>query len=279
MRRTRSPYYLAPPSIPGVQRGSVPRARRPAPRPRYPDAAYWFQVYYPEAAKTGRPATARLSAPRQMTSGAQSFGMSPLTFGFILAVLVLIVAVCAISPTSTPQTPTGSQASARVVRISQLDPSQYDAPPFDVNTWWNSACSAAAMTMVLDAYGHSYRIADILRVEVALHEITVADGLLHSSGIDRTVAHFGFRATWLSLSSLDQVIATANGGTPVIINLRGPDFPSGHFQVVTGGTSTRVSVADSSRLHMTTWTRQALSRYYTGLAVVVEPNLDTGGKQ
>lgn len=205
--------------------------------------------------------------------------MSPLTLGFILAVFLLIVAVYALSPTGVPQAPTGTHAETRVVRISQLDPSQYDAPPFDVNTWWNSACSAAAMTMVIDAYGHNYRIADILRVEVGLNEITVADGLLHSSGIDRTVARFGFHATWLHPGSLDQVIATANSGTPVIINLRGPDFPSGHFQVVTGGTSTHVSVADSSRLHMTTWTRQALSSYYTGLAVVVEPNPDTGGKQ
>src|SRR5207248_2018968 len=83
-------------------------------------------------------------------------------------------------------------------------------------------------TMVIDAYGHSYRIADILRVEVRLHEITVADGLLHSSGIDRTVARFGFRATWLQPGSLDQVIATANSGKPVIANLRGPNFPTGH---------------------------------------------------
>jgi len=240
--------------------------------PRYHAAAYWFQVYHhPEARMARHHDAAALGAPRFATSRPRSSGIGLLGLTGILTLLALIVIVCTVTPTGAPPSVTTTAASARVVRMSQLDPSQYDAPPFDEQTWWDSACSAAAMTMVIDAYGHSYRIADILRVEVGLHEITAADGLLHSSGIDRTVARFGFRATWLHPGSLNQVIDTANSGKPVIINLRGPDFPTGHFQVVTGGTSTRVSVADSSRLNMTVWTRQALSGYYTGLAVVVEP--------
>lgn len=272
MRRTRSPQYPVRVSRPGVQRRSVPHSRRAASRPRYHDAAYWFQVYHPEATRAGRHAAAALGAPRKVTSEPGSSGIGLLPIAGILALLALIVVVCTVVhlPVAPPSVTTTS-ASASVQRISQLDPSQYDAPPFDMNTWWDSACSAAAMTMVIDAYGHTYRIADILRVEVGLHEITVADGLLHSSGIDRTVAKFGFRANWLQPGSLDQVIATANSGKPVIANLRGPNFPTGHFQVVEGGSNTQVYVADPSRLDMTVWTRQAFLAYYTGLAVVVEP--------
>ena len=190
----------------------------------------------------------------------------------ILALLALILIIYTVSPTSAPQMSTGSSTSESVRRISQLDPAQYDTqPPFDEQTWWDSACSAAAMAMVIDAYGYDLRIVDVLREEVRLHEITVRAGLLRSSGIDRTVAHFGFKATWLDPGTLDQVIATANSGRPVIVNLRGPDFPTGHFQVVKSGSGTQVDVADPSRLNMTVWTRQAFLAYYTGLAVVVEP--------
>ncbi len=270
MRRTRPPQNPVRTSRPVVRCKSVPRSRRAASRPRYHDAAYWFQVYHPGAPRAGRHTAAALGAPRKVTSEPGG-GIGLLPIAGILALLVLIVVVCTVHIPVAPPSVTTPSASASVRRISQLDLSQYDAPPFDVNTWWDSACSAAAMTMVIDAYGHSYRIADILRVEVRLHEITVADGLLHSSGIDRTVDQFGFRATWLRPGSLDQVIATANIGKPVIANLRGPNFPTGHFQVVKSGSSTQVYVADPSRLNITVWARQAFSNYYTGLAVVVEP--------
>jgi len=235
-------------------------------------AAYWFQVYHPEACPKRCPSATAQGATRIAPPDESGGGIGLLALVGILALLALVVVVSTISPSVGLPAVTAASPSARVMRISQLDPSQYDAaPPFDEQTWWNSACSTAAMTMVFDAYGHSYRIVDLLRVEDRLHEITVRDGLLHSSGIDRTVAQFGFRATWLHPGSLDQVIATANSGKPVIANLRGPDFPTGHFQVVKGGTSTQVYTADPSRLNITVWTRQAFSTYYTGLAVVVEP--------
>jgi hypothetical protein len=270
MRSTSLSEYPVRAELPGVQHRSVPRSARATSMPGYHDAAYWFQVYHPEAERRGGHTAAPLSAPRKVTSEPGG-GIGLLELTGIRALLILIVVVCIVHiPVVLPSATTPS-TSASVRHISQLDPSQYDAPPFDVNTWWGSACSATAITMVIDAYSHSYRIADILRVEVRLHEITVADGLLHSSGIDRTVAKFGFRAPWLQPGSLDQVIATANSGKPVIANLRGPNFPTGHFQVVEGGSSTQVYVADSSRLNMTVWTRQAFSSYYTSLTVVVEP--------
>ena len=64
-------------------------------------------------------------------------------------------------------------ASQRLVRISQLDPNQYSSTG-EYNTWAYSACSAASMTEVFNAYGHHYRITDILKVEAQLGEITPA---------------------------------------------------------------------------------------------------------
>jgi Peptidase C39 family len=272
MRRTRSPEPpVRVPRQPIVRHRSVSRSRRSASMSGYHDAAYWFHVYnHPGPTRSATTSRLRLCAPQKAASKLGG-GISLFPIVGILVLLALIVIVCTAYPIAAPPSVTTAPAAGGVRRISQLDPSQYDAPPFDVNTWWDSACSAAAMTMVINAYGHTYRIVDILREEVRLHEITEASGLLHSSGIDRTVAQFGFRATWLHPGSLDQVIATANNGTPVIANLRGPNFPTGHFQVVKGGTSTHVYTADPSRLSISVWTRQAFLSYYTGLAVVVEP--------
>ena len=44
-------------------------------------------------------------------------------------------------------------ASQQLVRVSQLDPAQYSSSE-EYNTWAYSACSAAAMTEVFNAYGH-----------------------------------------------------------------------------------------------------------------------------
>jgi len=46
------------------------------------------------------------------------------------------------------------------------------------------------MTEVINAYGHSYRIADILHVEISQSAISSELGLLKLNGIDRTVAQF-----------------------------------------------------------------------------------------
>ena len=52
-------------------------------------------------------------------------------------------------------------ASQALVRLSQLDPAQYNSMG-DYNLWAYSACSTAAMTEVINSYGHHYRIADVL---------------------------------------------------------------------------------------------------------------------
>jgi len=161
-------------------------------------------------------------------------------------------------------------ASKALKRISQVDPGQY-ASLQDYNTWWNATCSAASMTEVINAYGHNYRLADILKVEAGLGAITPALGLMEPRGIDRTVAHFGFVTTWLTSPTLDRVIEVANRGRPVIVDFPPSRWPGGHILVVIGGNSNYVYTADSSGFNMQAFTHKNFLKYWVDFAVVVTP--------
>ncbi len=168
-----------------------------------------------------------------------------------------------------PQTFT--QAPQNLVRLSQLDPAQYNSSQ-EYKLWAYSACSTAAMTEVMNAYGHQYRIADVLQVEARIKEITPAQGLLEDIGIQRTVAQFGFKTTWGHNLSLNQIMDIANRGTPVIVSFPPDRYAGGHLLVVTGGNSDYVYLADSSL-----WNRHSLSRaqflkWWEGFYAIVTPN-------
>jgi hypothetical protein len=161
-------------------------------------------------------------------------------------------------------------ASKSLVRLGQVDPAQYTSNQ-EFTTWAYSACSTAAMTEVLNAYGHHYRITDVLKVEAQLGEITPQLGLLEEVGIQRTAAHFGFKTTWGHNLSLDQIINIANQGRPVIVDFPPDRYAGGHLLVVTGGNSSIVKLADSSL-----WNRQSLSRaqflkWWAGFYAIVTP--------
>ena len=175
------------------------------------------------------------------------------------------------SDLSTAAHSTQVNASQQLVRVSQLDPAQYSSPE-EYNTWAYSACSAAAMTEVFNAYGHQYRVTDILKVEAQIGEISPALGLVRPEGIEHTAAQFGFKTTWGNAWTLDQVIETANRGNPVIVSFPPDRYDGGHILVVSGGNSTTVYLADSSG-----WNRHALSRaqflqWWEGYAAVVIPS-------
>jgi len=171
---------------------------------------------------------------------------------------------------STALQPGQTDASRQLVRISQLDPNQYSSPS-EFSTWAYSACSTAAMTEVFNAYGDHYRITDVLQVEARIGEITPSEGLLRPEGIANTAAQFGFKTTWGNAWTLDQVIATANSGSPVIVSFPPDRYAGGHLLVVTGGDSEMVYLADSSL-----WNRQSLThaqflQWWEGYAAVVTP--------
>jgi predicted double-glycine peptidase len=173
--------------------------------------------------------------------------------------------------TATIQRAPAYNASQHLVRLSQLDPGQYNSAQ-EYNLWAYSTCSAAALTEVINTYGHHYRVTDILKVEAKLGEITPQLGLLEEVGIQRTAAQFGFQTAWGHKLSLDQIITIANHGHPVIVSFPPDKYAGGHLLVVTGGNGDTVYLADSSL-----WNRQSLSRaqflqWWEGFAAIVVPN-------
>jgi predicted double-glycine peptidase len=161
-------------------------------------------------------------------------------------------------------------APHHLVRLNQLDSKQY-ASLQDYRTWAYSACSAAAMTEVANYYGGKYRISDILAVEAQIGEITPEQGLLEDAGIAHTMAHFDFVTSWGYGRSLDQVVALANEGKPVIVAFPPSRYPGGHLLVVTGGDGNRVLVADSSIWNRTSFSRTRFLALWAGFAAVVTP--------
>jgi Peptidase_C39 like family len=161
-------------------------------------------------------------------------------------------------------------ASKSLVRLSQLDPTQYISDQ-EFSNWAYSACSTTSLTEVLNAYGRHFRIADVLKVEAGLGEITPQLGLLDEAGIQRTAAQLGFNTTWGHNLSLDQIITIANQGRPVIVSFPPDRYAGGHLLVVIGGNSSTVKLADSSL-----WNRQSLSRaqflqWWEGFYAIVTP--------
>ena len=164
-----------------------------------------------------------------------------------------------------------SNASKSIVRIAQLDQSQYSSPD-EYNQWAYSACSAAAMTEVINAYGHNYHITHILKVEAGLHEITPELGLLEDKGIDRTMAKFGFKMIPLQHATLDAAIAVANQGHPVIVSFANSGYwPGGHILVLRGGDAQNVELADSSRLNKTVVSRSQFLQWWRGFVALAVP--------
>ena len=174
------------------------------------------------------------------------------------------------STAQSSQNPPQFNASKSLVRLSQLDPTQY-ASNQEFTAWAYSACSTAALTEVLNVYGRHLRVTDVLKVEASIGEITPQLGLLDEAGIQKTAAQFGFKTTWGHNLSLDQIITIANQGRPVIVSFPPDRYAGGHLLVVTGGNSSLVKLADSSL-----WNRQSLSRaqflhWWEGFYAIVTP--------
>ena len=161
-------------------------------------------------------------------------------------------------------------ASQSLNRLSQLDLAQYQSQQ-EYNTWAYSACSAASLTEVINAYGHHYRITNILQVEARIGEITPQLGLLREAGIQHTAQQFGFTTTWGHNLNLDQVIAAAKRGTPVIVSFPPDRYPGGHILVVRGGDSTNVLLADSSLHNRTQLSRANFLSFWEGFSAILTP--------
>jgi ABC-type bacteriocin/lantibiotic exporter with double-glycine peptidase domain len=169
-----------------------------------------------------------------------------------------------------PVAASSGNASPALKRVNQLDCSQY-ASQDECTLWAYSACSAAAITEVINSYGYHFRITDILQQELAAKAVTTRLSLLDDQGIQRTAALFGFTTDWGYRRSYDRVVALANKGTPVIVSWPPARYDGGHLVVITGGDSTSVKLADSSRYDRTSLSRTQFMKWWAGFSAILKP--------
>jgi Peptidase_C39 like family len=162
-------------------------------------------------------------------------------------------------------------ASRALVRLSQLNPAQYKSAA-EYNVWAYSACSAAALTEVINAYGHNFHVTDILKIEAQIGEITPQLGLLEDAGIQRTAARFNFQTVWGHKLSLNDIIDIANHGKPVIVSFPPDRYAGGHLLVVVGGSGNYVYLADSSIYNRHSLTREQFMQWWEGFSAILSPN-------
>lgn len=162
----------------------------------------------------------------------------------------------------------GATISGRVTRISQLDPAQYTSSA-EYTTWAYSACSTAVITELLNAYGGHYRIHDILTVEAARGDITPQLGLVSDAAFADTVSQFNMQTSWGHTLTLDQVISTANGGSPVAVSFPPDRYQGGHLLIVDGGNADTVLVVDSSAHDYTSLARAQFLQWWGGFSAIV----------
>jgi Peptidase_C39 like family len=163
-------------------------------------------------------------------------------------------------------------ASARLMRIDSADRSQYYTDE-QWRSWSYSSCSGMAMAMVMNSYGRRLIAADVLQEEANLGVWNVSLGLLRDDGIGMTAAYYGFDNDTSHSRTLQEVIAIANKGNPVIVSVRDSYyFPGGHIFVVRGGDGQYVSIADSSPGNFTRMSYAMLQGMWQGLSVVLTPH-------
>src|SRR5258708_17178067 len=179
--------------------------------------------------------------------------------------------------TTTPATPASQHApqynaSKNLVRLGQVDPGQYNSTQ-EYNLWAYSACSTVALTEVINAYGHHYRITDILKVEAQIGEITPQLGLVEEAGIQHTAAQFGFKTSWGHTLSLDQVITIANHGRPVIVSFPPDRYARSHLLLVTGRVSKPVYLTSSLLFNPPSLSRAQFFNLLERVSAILIPKL------
>ena len=158
-------------------------------------------------------------------------------------------------------------------------------------SWSYSACSAFALTSVMNGYfraenyGQHHIAGDALQKEADLGVWNVDLGLLQDNGIDKAAQSFGYTNMFAKSNpgsyhflSFDAIMAIADAGSPVIVGIRdSSEFSTGHILVVIGADASNVYLSDSSLKHYASWSRDRFVSEWAGdnnYSVVLKPNSD-----
>lgn len=197
---------------------------------------------------------------------------------------LLFHALSSVIPFSAPAQPAGQTTVAqRVKPIIQADLNAgYDSKA-QHDLWWDSACSAAAMTEVLHAWGvQNVTIGQIIDVLSAHNPpyITSWGGLMSQNAWEYMMSSFHMRAvvqTNRAMTYNDIVNMTENQGIPVVLGIRDsgglyyPAFDVGHFLVAVGGSAAGLQIVDSSLYRITYLPYNELNYLWTGETILITP--------
>jgi hypothetical protein len=180
------------------------------------------------------------------------------------------------APGSATPVPTPRAAAGNVQAFYQGDPTAGWDSSAQYTLWWPSACSPAALTMALRAWGAPVSIGQVLDRLIDLNAITPQDGLLHAQALATVAEGYGFQGTTFWSWTLQDVAHVTGQGVPVLIDVVDakqqtpyPGFSVGHWLVVTGVASNQVLVSDSSGYHIHSLSLALFHTLFTGIGVAV----------
>ena len=167
---------------------------------------------------------------------------------------------------STSSLPLDGTASSRIIRVDSADRRQYYSD-YQLDVWSYSSCSGISMEEVMNAYGRHLIAADVLQEELNLGVWDTYNGLTGGEpGIAKTASYFGFRAVPNPPRTVEDLIAVANKGFPVIVGV------PGHILVVRGGDSNNVYLVDSAPADRTIMSRAQFAGWWDNFSVELLPN-------
>ena len=167
---------------------------------------------------------------------------------------------------STSTLPLDGTASSRIQRVDSAIRGQYYSN-YQYQVWSYSSCSGISMEEVMDAYGRHLIAADVLQEELDLGVWDTYNGLTGGeAGIAKTASYFGFRAVPNPPRTVQDLIAVANKGFPVIVGV------PGHILVVRGGDSNNVYLVDSAPANRTVMSRAEFANWWDNFSVELLPS-------
>jgi hypothetical protein len=158
----------------------------------------------------------------------------------------------------------------------QGDPAAGWDSPEQYQTWWPSACSPAALTMDLRAWGTEVGIGPVLDHLIAFQAISPAQGLLNADALSQVARAYGYQALTFWHWTKQQVAQMTAQGVPVLVDVvdahrqtRYPGLYVGHWLVVVGiGEDGKVEVKDSG-YHIQQLSPTEFQILFTGIGIVV----------
>lgn len=170
----------------------------------------------------------------------------------------------------------GSAITALVRPETQLlRPDLYDNIG-QFNEWGGAACSAAALSEVLTAYGVPHATIGNEIDELGSY-ISPNGGLLSRHGFVVVAAKHNLRADESSSLSYNQLVyITEQLGMPVIVNVRISYgyyhfFDGGHFLTVVGGDAQGLRIVDSSEYYIHYLPKDVFYQMFTGYTAAIVP--------